>query len=158
MTCGIYSITNNNTESMYVGMATDIQRRFSDHCRIQLIDLAIANEGVDNFTLNVIEELPNDMSILKKKERYWINYYDVENDPKHYNVGYSGHNNGFAKYTLWDPSKCDYQKNNMYRYNRDPNPCKCFIPVYNAHRIRMGLFSEPLSCEIINELIKDALK
>lgn len=156
VTCGIYSITNNNTGSIYIGRAKDIQQRFITHCSVPPIDLALATEGVENFTLSVVEETPNDIDILKRKEKYWIKYYDVENNPKHYNVG-SGNHDGRGKYNLWDSTKCSYQKNSMYQCNRTPDPCKCFIPIYNTYPIRMGLFSEPLSCEIINELIKDAL-
>ena len=161
MTCGIYSITNSNTESMYVGQSTNIENRFKTHCNAQPIDIAIANEGVDNFTLRVIERLPKNADILKKKERYWINFYDVENNPKHYNVGQGKHPNSLvnldtSKYTLWNPTISGYKKDLMFRRNREPNPCRCFSVKYDAYVIPIGYFHDSLSCEIINELIKDA--
>ena len=151
MTCGIYGITNNESEAMYVGRAEDINKRFLQHCNVQPIDLAIANEGVNNFTLSVIEELPFDLNLLKERERYWIKYYNVENDPKHYNIGLS-------KYSLWDASYCRYEKHSMYRNNRELNPCRCFRYTYDNYRLPMGRFEDFVSCEVIYRLVEDALK
>jgi hypothetical protein len=64
------------------------------------IDIAIANEGFENFTFEILEKFPmnTDKEILYQNERKWIDYYDAENNPLHYNVGQ-------GRYNLWDTKK-----------------------------------------------------
>ena len=152
-------IKNKKTGQIYIGQSKNIERRFRNHCNIIAIDVAIANEGVDNFDFSIIEEV--DESLLKAREQYWINYYNAHQNPKHYNRklkpeeslknGY-GHDNGRAKYTLWDINCCTY-------FKKDGGVLrKRFGAKYNTYRIPMGRFHDFVSCEIINQLIKEAIK
>lgn len=66
-----------------------------------------------------------------------------------------GKNNPMSKYTLWDNEKVCYNKLNQ----RDPSkPYRCFITKYNGKSIPIGLNLDFLSCEVIYDLISDALK
>lgn len=88
MTCGIYLITNKINGHMYVGQSTRIEDRFNEHRQHHdlAIDKAILKYGSNNFTYDIIEELPNDINILHEREMYWIKFYNTYEDRKHYNL------------------------------------------------------------------------
>lgn len=68
----------------------------------------------------------------------------------------SGNNSWFAKYgNLWDTSFVEYFKSNMTKYNREPNPCRCFGLKYNGKYIPIGYFIDFLSPKIIGDLINE---
>lgn len=72
-------------------------------------------------------------------------------------ANFSGKNHPQSKYTLWDNTKCHYNKNAVHRRNRDiSKPCRCFVLKYNGKIIPIGLNFEFITCEIINQLIKEA--
>ena len=80
--CGIYKITNLNTEQCYIGQSVDISKRWKDHCKCGLgIDASATNalynsmqkEGVWNFSFELLEECSRDL--LNEKERFWIETY-----------------------------------------------------------------------------------
>lgn len=83
MTSGIYKIENKKTGQIYIGQSKNIERRFRHHCRVPMIDLAIANEGVENFHFDILEEV--DEEYLLEREKYWIKGYGVAENPYHYN-------------------------------------------------------------------------
>lgn len=225
MTCGIYLIINKITKQKYVGQSINIERRWYYHShgysKSSYVDRAIKKYGVDNFILQIIEELPDDVEYLNQREQYWINYYNTYSDNRHYNLtpggdfnpmkvpeivkktmvgknnpsygglslehrkkisnALSGENNPMYgvhrygkdnpmydvhrygkdnpnhKYSLWNTKCCYYAKNKMYNSNRQPNPCKCFEYKYNGYRLPIGLFQDFISCEIINNMVKQIL-
>lgn len=80
--CGIYKITNLKTQQCYIGQSVDVAQRWKDHVKCGLgIDAsatnklynAMQNDGVWNFTFELIEECPR--ADLDKKERQWIEMY-----------------------------------------------------------------------------------
>lgn len=150
MTCGIYVIRNKKTGQMYVGQSADIENRFKSHCQVSLVDVAIAVEGKDNFEFNVIEEVSQDN--LLERERYWIDFYNTELDSNHYNRCAS------RVYYLWDTSFCRFKKKDMFKNNREPNPCKCFVYYYNNCGVPMGLFHDFVSIQIVNDLVQEAIE
>lgn len=152
VTCGVYIIRNKKTGQIYVGQSINIERRFSKHCNISPIDMAIANEGVENFDFDIIEEV--DQSLLLEREKAWINYYGAEKIDRHYNVGPGR----IGKYTLWDTSYCEYDKNKMCREDREPDLCRCFYIRYDGYRIPIGVFHDFTTINIINGLIQEAIK
>ena len=141
-------IKNKKTGQIYIGQSTDIEKRFYSHCNISAIDVAIAQEGKENFDFIIVEETTEDK--LLDSERYWIDVYDTSSDSFHYN--------GSGMYDLWDNSYCIYDKNHMYSNNRIPNPCKCFYLKYGATKMAIGMFHDFVSCQIINQLIKEAIQ
>lgn len=166
MTCGIYKIKNKRTGQIYIGQSKNIEFRIKRHCSTQPIDAAIAAEGVDNFEFFIIEETTN----LYEREKYWIKIYDTYDNNNHYNRSPGrgvienlkcgcGYDNGRAIYKLWDINYVGYNKYFMYKGGkRKPNPCACFRPRYKGYIIPIGLFHDFVSCEIINQLIKEAIK
>lgn len=159
MTCGTYMIRNKKTGQIYIGQSKDIEKRFRTHCYISDIDKAILLEGKDNFVFSIIEEV--DESLLREREKYWIDYYNVEQDIKHYNrppITPKGCNGLNRKYVLWDTIYCYYNRHDMIRNNRVPNPCKCFAFHYKGKKINIGFFHDFITCKIINQLVKEAIK
>lgn len=91
MTWCIYKIQNEINNRCYIGQSKHVQARFRDHKRhgrlvkegkknaqdngIQVIHLAIAKYGVDNFTFKIIEEVDTQKE-ANEKETYWVSYYD----------------------------------------------------------------------------------
>lgn len=83
--CGIYKITNLLTKQMYVGQSVDIATRWKSHMRCGLgldapatnrLYKAMQEDGVWNFTFELLEECPRQM--LDEKEAFWINMYQAD--------------------------------------------------------------------------------
>lgn len=82
--CGIYKITNQETNQCYIGQSVDIAKRWKDHIKCGLgIDTpannklyqSMAEYGVWNFTFEVLEECPKNQ--LNEKERFYIDLYQA---------------------------------------------------------------------------------
>lgn len=161
LTSGIYKIENKKTGQIYIGQSKDIETRFRRHCSVPPIDIAIANEGVDNFDFEILEEVHEDD--LLEREKHWIQGYGAVENPYHYNCQIAGGEHlqyGYgidgpnSKYTLWDSSVCDFSRHTMYREGRRKiNPCACFSLRYKGYRVPIGMFYDFFSCEKIGELV-----
>lgn len=153
---GTYKYTHDDTGAVYIGSAENIWARHLRHLRPLRIDIAIANEGFENFTFEVLEEFPlgTDRSILRQNERKWIDYYDAENNPLHYNQRAGAR----PKYSMWDVTKVAYDKSLMFRCNDGNNPRRCFVPrnpVNSSKPIKnIGSFNDPISAEIIYNCVQ----
>ena len=80
--CGIYKITNLNTEECYIGQSVNIADRWKQHCKCGLgIDASTTNklynamqkDGVWNFTFELLEQCSK--QLLNEKEKFWIQMY-----------------------------------------------------------------------------------
>jgi len=153
---GTYRYVNKNTGALYVGSADDIWRRHQRHLNPLPVDIAIANEGIENFDFEILAEFPfgTDRNILRQNERKWIDYYDAENNSLHYNQGFSLWK---QKYTLWNPQKVYYKKDTMFQGGNEQGlkPRRCFqvnspkVNTGHTYRLPIGLFNEPISPTII---------
>ncbi len=147
-------IRNKKTGQMYIGQSKNIENRFRAHRNTSQIDVDIANNGAENFDFIILEEVPKIQEQLDKSEQYWIEYYNACNS-NHYNRSIGGYK---KRYTLWDVTSCWYDRYAMNR-TKSYNLCKCFRFVYNGQKIHIGnTFYDFVSCEIINKLIKEAIK
>lgn len=153
---GTYQYINNNSGALYIGSADNIWRRHLEHLRPIDIDIAIANEGFENFTFKVLETFPigTDRSILRQNERKWIDYFDAENNPLHYNKPHCG---GDTKYSMWDVSKVQYIKQALLSHGNEEGlrPRKCFraiSPTKTQYRLPIGLFYEPCTPTLLYDL------
>ena len=81
-TSGIYKITNQNNGKVYIGQSVDLHTRLTNHCKAALgissiahqqIHDAMAAEGLENFTFEVVEKC--DKGLLNQKEKLWIETY-----------------------------------------------------------------------------------
>lgn len=83
---GIYKITYIKTGESYIGRSVDIGNRWKEHCLSSLsigtiahstFHNVLADKGLQNFTWEVIEEVPKDKQ--SEREKYWINFYGTKN-------------------------------------------------------------------------------
>lgn len=90
--CGIYKITNNQNQKVYIGKSNNIGRRISEHLSQyeqkrtpnKPLYLAFNKYGQENFSFEVLEECSAEE--LNEKEKYWIEKYDSTNPKKGYNI------------------------------------------------------------------------
>lgn len=121
MVAGVYLITNKINDHKYVGGSVDIQERFRQHknysdVEYSAIDIAIKKYGADNFTYQIITELPPDWNIIGEHEKYWINFYNTFEDKQHYNLTEGGGGIVGFKHSL------ETRKNQSERMNGVNNP------------------------------------
>jgi len=80
MSCGIYKITNNINNKVYIGQSINIEQRWKNHKHFEKerenypLYKAFQKYGINNFSFEIIEECEPEE--LNEKEEYWINYYD----------------------------------------------------------------------------------
>ena len=83
---GIYKITRLKTGEIYIGKSTDVKARWQQHTKSafhcgtishSILHTTMERDGVDNFTFELIEEVPKDK--LSEREKYWIEFYDSKN-------------------------------------------------------------------------------
>ena len=76
----IYKITNNFNNKIYIGKTEHtVEKRFKEHCSDAFRDrnekrpiyAAMRKYGIENFTIETIEETDNP----EEREKYWIEYY-----------------------------------------------------------------------------------
>ncbi len=81
--CGIYCITNTQTQKKYIGKSIDISRRWREHKSCsewernpnKSLYKDFKKIGVENFIFQIIEECSR--KELNKREKYWIQYYNT---------------------------------------------------------------------------------
>lgn len=83
--CGIYKITNIETQQCYIGQSVDIAQRWKDHAKCGLgIDASATNKlynnmqkyGIWNFSFELLEKCPREQ--LNEKEKFWIGLYQSD--------------------------------------------------------------------------------
>ena len=81
---GIYKITNINNQMCYIGQSLNIAERWKQHIKRGVgaeaatrnkLYPAMMEEGIENFTFELIEEC--DKNLLDEKEKYWQNYFNA---------------------------------------------------------------------------------
>ena len=84
--CGIYKITNQETDLCYIGQSKDIATRWKNHAKAGLgIDTPAGNKlykamqqyGLENFSFELLEECA--ATDLNEKEKFYINLYQADN-------------------------------------------------------------------------------
>lgn len=95
--CGIYKITNTETQECYIGQAIDCRKRWLDHCKYGLgIDTPAKNKlykamqqyGLDKFTFELLEEC--DQTELNDREKYYIDMFNSVDFGYNATVGNNG--------------------------------------------------------------------
>ena len=157
---GTYQYINNDSGALYIGSANNIWERYLGHLRTLDVDVAIANEGIENFTFKILDTFPigTDKNILRQNERKWIDYFDAENNPLHYNKPCAA--TGTIKYSLWDPIKVYYRKHSMFHHNENGERLRrCFSvnsPTQQkgkqTYRLPIGLFHDPYTPTLLYDL------
>lgn len=95
--CGIYKITNTETQECYIGQSTDCRDRWNQHCKYGLgIDTPAKNKlyqamreyGLDKFTFELLEQC--DSSELNDREKYYIDMFNSVDFGYNSTVGVNG--------------------------------------------------------------------
>lgn len=90
--CGIYLITNQLTNKLYVGSSRNIKKRWNNH-KQQLkkkkhsnifLQNAVDKYGLNNFNFSIIEEC--EIVDLITKEVDWVTFFDSRNPKNGYNI------------------------------------------------------------------------
>lgn len=93
---GIYKITNNINNKIYIGQSVNINNRLNWHKELlqhndhpnSHLQNSVNKYGFENFKFEIIEECDkNDLSV---RERYWISHYNSMNEG--YNMTSGGEN------------------------------------------------------------------
>ena len=83
--CGIYKITNQKTDLVYIGQAVDMSTRWKNHAKAGLgIDTpannklykAMKEDGLESFSFEILEQCSREE--LNEKERFYINLYQSD--------------------------------------------------------------------------------
>lgn len=81
---GVYKITNINNKKSYIGQSTDIAARWGAHLKTSLgldgcshtrFHDALNNEGIQNFTFEILEECSKNE--LNDREKFYIAFYET---------------------------------------------------------------------------------
>tara|TARA_R110001599_G_scaffold16415_2_gene66941 strand:- start:6978 stop:7685 length:708 start_codon:yes stop_codon:yes gene_type:complete len=100
---GIYKITNPEGES-YIGLSKNIEKRFISHKNLQFkgnnkLRESLTQYGGDSHKFEIIEEIDisnldyrKSNSILRSRERFWINHFKTFKNGLNENKGGSGCN------------------------------------------------------------------
>lgn len=100
----IYIIKNTVNSKVYIGQTrTSVDQRWKEHLRHaqygdQVINRAMKKYGVDKFYIETLEIC--DVSILDKREIYYIDLYDSTDKSKGYNVSIGGNTPRFKRKAL----------------------------------------------------------
>ena len=82
---GIYKITHIESQKSYIGQSVDVKKRLTEHVKgsfkisniaDQQIHHAMSKYGVDQFTFEILEQVPKDK--LNEREKYWIKFYQSQ--------------------------------------------------------------------------------
>lgn len=124
--CGIYIITNNYNDQVYIGQSVDIMCRWTAHKNsaknqrqdsYTKIHKAMKEQGVENFSIRILEEC--NFQNLNEREIYWIKYYNSYKNGYNMNSGgdnHLGENNGRAILTLQQVEEIRMCYNNCIRF------------------------------------------
>lgn len=101
--CGIYCIENIQDKRKYIGMSSDIKRRWDDHkTRLnhnthvnQYLQAAWVKYGENNFSFYIIELC--DREKLSERECYYIKAYHTLSHEQGYNLTTGGENTSIGK-------------------------------------------------------------
>lgn len=105
MISGIYAILNWKNHKVYVGSATYLNKRMSEHSRLlrkdthdnRYLQNAWNKHGENNFSFIVLEYCEKEKLI--EREQYWIDRHNSSNSDKGYNLAKVAGNTAGVKWT-----------------------------------------------------------
>lgn len=117
----IYKITNRLNGCIYIGQTVkSVEERWRQHigcarrgdAKYSKLDRAIRKYGVENFTVEQIEECPTEM--LDAREIFWISEYQTFNTAHGYNLTSGGNRFEFSDETKLKMSRSRTGENNPF--------------------------------------------
>lgn len=156
--CGIYFYRDlKEDEVIYVGQSRNIYERHRGHLAPSSYNAQPINKVIQNDPPRYSLEIERRCSI-EELDSLEIQYIKLLNPKFNFTPGGDFIPTKEGKYTLWDTAYVLYEKNDMYKNNRTPNPCQCFRMIHNAYKVNIGRFYDFVTCEIINQFIEEAIK
>lgn len=136
-----YTVSNSTKVKMSISLSGENNPMFSKkHTEETKQKISESNSGENHPFYG---KKHSDETKKKMSENHWDN---------------SGENHPRAKYTLWNIGKVHYDKYNMFQKKHDgSSPRRCFKTKYKGYRLPIGCNLDFVSCEVINNLIKDAV-
>ena len=92
---------------------------------------------------------------VAKSKKHCENISKAKKGEKNPMYGKIWKDNPQSIYTLWNTGKCHYDKNVMFRNNREPNPIKCFRFKYDGFYPLIGGFIDFTSVNIIYDIVEN---
>lgn len=90
----IYKAINSKNNKVYIGLTTQsLDKRITEHTYSKdssYFHRAITKYGIDNFLWEVIDESATTLDELKKKEQYYIKFYNSHSTKNGYNMTWGG--------------------------------------------------------------------
>lgn len=136
--CGVYIIRNKINGKVYVGSTINkIKRRWQDHLkRLKRgthanthLQSAYLKYGAEAFSWEVIENTSREET--RKRESYWINYYDARNPKVGYNeAGVNSEGNPIVSEAT--KAKLSAITKQQWKDGIHSNACKKGVPSWNA--------------------------
>lgn len=74
MNSGIYLITNNINNKVYVGQAINFKNRWASKYN-RYLKRAIIKYGKENFYFHILEEVEIDKELLNLREQWWMDFF-----------------------------------------------------------------------------------
>ena len=158
---GIYKITNQINNKVYVGQSSCIERRWAEHLYYSeneqtLLQRAFKKYGITNFKFEVLEEC--EPQNLNEREIYWINFYNsFENG---YNMTPGGENHSHIQVSF-EKLKDDYLITNSIHqtarnYNTTRTSVRKALELYDIEYNSTN--SAPISILMLNPFTLEIIK
>ena len=156
----IYKIVNIVNGKVYIGQTTNYSTRMQSHFKLLKKGKHFNNHlqysynlyGEDNFKTEIID-IANNQKELNEKEVYYIASYDET-----YNIATGGQ---------WNKCGCSVRKG-IFGFKRALFKARKGDPFvdwawqsricHKGHTTSLGHFPDPLSCEIVYNLVQDEIK
>lgn len=145
---GIYKITNTANGKSYIGKSEDLASRIKRHIdtlrngcnRNTHMQNAYDLVDKDTFTIEIIEEVPEDVDI-NERERYWIEFYGTYDKEKGYNKTKGGDGgNSYVDCMTDEEKEAHWQKHREVRLGENN-------AIYGKHLYTDGIQQKYLSDE-----------
>jgi group I intron endonuclease len=148
----LYRITNKINNKVYIGQATDVSKRWSDHRRAvrinnptQIIHSAMIKYGVDNFEFNIIASC-NNINDANEVETLLVKQYESHiSTGKGYNISLGGRNAPISEETKQKMSMAKIGKKHPLQHIQNISDALKGKPAHNKGQSRSAEVKNKIS-------------
>lgn len=149
----IYITTNSVNGKKYIGQKKSDKFLGESYLGSgKILRKAINKYGIENFKVELIEEVIGDKNSLNEREMFWISYYNAVESDMFYNIhpdGSGGATYGHLGHKVSDENKAFYKEFHSNRFKNNPDLCKA------ASERNKKRFSNPVEREKISKAVKE---